>query len=41
MYFSKIENCYFTINQKVNSGISQEDAWNLTTIQLTKASEVI
>jgi hypothetical protein len=39
--FSKIENCYFTINQLINSGISQEDAWNEYTIILTKAAEVI
>lgn len=39
--FSKIENCYFTINQLVNSGMSQEDAWNANSIKLTKATEVI
>jgi len=36
---SKIENCYFTINQLVNSGMSQEDAWNENTIKLTQATE--
>lgn len=41
MCFSKIENCYFTINQLVNSGMSQEDAWNANSIKLTKATEVI
>lgn len=41
MWLSKIENCYFTINQLINSGMSQEDAWNENTIKLTKAAEVI
>lgn len=41
LVFSKIENCYFSINKLVNSGMSQEDAWNQTTIKLTKAAEVI
>lgn len=41
MCFSKIENCYFTINKLVQSGMSHEDAWNATSIKLTKATEVI
>lgn len=41
MCYSKIENCYFTINKLVNSGMSHEDAWNETSIKLTKATEVI
>jgi len=35
----KVENCYFTIKQKINSGMCQEDAWNENTIKLAKASE--
>lgn len=41
MYYSKIENCYFSINKLVHSGMSHEDAWNETSIKLTKATEVI
>lgn len=41
MCYSKIENCYFSINKLVHSGMSQEDAWNETSIKLAKASEVI
>lgn len=41
MYFSKIENCYFTINQLINSGMCQEDALNANSIKLIKATEVI
>uniref|UniRef100_A0A2S2PYQ1 Putative peroxisomal acyl-coenzyme A oxidase 1 n=1 Tax=Sipha flava TaxID=143950 RepID=A0A2S2PYQ1_9HEMI len=37
---SKIEDCYFTIKRLVDSGFSQEDAWNQTSIKLTQASEV-
>lgn len=40
MYFSKIENCYFTINHQVNSGMCQEDALNANSIKLIKATEV-
>ncbi|CAH1737123.1 probable peroxisomal acyl-coenzyme A oxidase 1 [Aphis gossypii] len=35
----KIENCYFSINKLINSGMSQEDAWNETSIKLSKATE--
>lgn len=41
MCYSKIENCYFTINNLIHSGMTQEDAWNETTIKLAKATEVI
>lgn len=40
MCFSKIEDCHITIKRLVNSGIALEDAWNQTSIKLTKASEV-
>lgn len=41
MCFSKIENCYDSIEQHIKSGMSKENAWNATTIKLTKAAEVI
>lgn len=40
-YFSKIEDCYFSISQLTNSGMCYEDAWNATSIKLCKATEVI
>lgn len=40
MCFSKIENCYFNINELMRSGMSQEDAWNENSIKLVKATEV-
>ncbi|VVC41119.1 Acyl-coenzyme A oxidase, N-terminal,Acyl-CoA oxidase/dehydrogenase, central domain,Acyl-CoA [Cinara cedri] len=36
---SKIENCYYSIKQNIKSGMSKENAWNTTTIKLTKAAE--
>ncbi|VVC32713.1 Acyl-coenzyme A oxidase, N-terminal,Acyl-CoA oxidase/dehydrogenase, central domain,Acyl-CoA [Cinara cedri] len=36
---SKIEDCNLTIKRLVNSGVTQEDAWNQTSIKLTHASE--
>lgn len=41
MFYSIIENCYDTIKQYTMSGMSTENAWNATTINLIKASEVI
>lgn len=38
--YSKIEGCYFTIKRLVNSGLTQEDAWNQTSVKLAQASEV-
>lgn len=40
MCFSKISDSYFSIKRLVNSGLTQEDAWNQTSIKLTQASEV-
>ncbi|XP_025203617.1 probable peroxisomal acyl-coenzyme A oxidase 1 [Melanaphis sacchari] len=36
---SKIDDCYFTIKRLIDSGMTQEDAWNRTSIKLTQASE--
>ncbi|XP_050423855.1 probable peroxisomal acyl-coenzyme A oxidase 1 [Adelges cooleyi] len=36
---SKIENCYKLINHSMNNGLSYDEAWNQTSIQLLKASE--
>lgn len=40
MHPSKIEDCHLSIKRFVSSGLSQEDAWNQTSIKLTQASEV-
>ncbi|XP_050434903.1 probable peroxisomal acyl-coenzyme A oxidase 1 [Adelges cooleyi] len=36
---SLIEKCYFSINLLIKSGVPHEDAWNQTSIQLTRASD--
>lgn len=38
--FSMIEDCVLTIKRLVDSGVTQNNAWNQTSIKLINASEV-